>query len=128
MERRYTLSKAERLSWKRYIDLLFTKGDSFVAYPLRVVYLPIEEDMGVPASILISVSKKKLKHAVKRNRIKRLIREAYRTQKLELTDHLQAADKRLLVGFLYLEKELASLDDMEKAMAKAIRLLKEKNP
>ena len=36
--KRYTLSKEERLSWKRYIDLLFEKGQSFVAFPLRVVY------------------------------------------------------------------------------------------
>ena len=41
--KRYTLSKEERLSWKRYIDLLFEKGQSFVAFPLRVVYLPMEE-------------------------------------------------------------------------------------
>lgn len=39
--KRYTLSKEERLSWKRYIDLLFEKGQSFVAFPLRVVYLPM---------------------------------------------------------------------------------------
>ena len=43
--KRYTLSKEERLSWKRYIDLLFEKGQSFVAFPLRVVYLPMEEEM-----------------------------------------------------------------------------------
>ena len=40
--KRYTLSKEERLSWKRYIDLLFEKGQSFVAFPLRVVYLPMD--------------------------------------------------------------------------------------
>ena len=50
--KRYTLSKEERLSWKRYIDLLFEKGQSFVAFPLRVVYLPLEEEMSAPVSIL----------------------------------------------------------------------------
>ena len=44
VNRRYTLSKEERLSWKRYIDLLFAKGQSFVAFPLRVVYLAVEEE------------------------------------------------------------------------------------
>ena len=48
VNRRYTLSKEERLSWKRYIDLLFAKGQSFVAFPLRVVYLAVEE--GLPLS------------------------------------------------------------------------------
>ena len=58
--KRYTLSKEERLSWKRYIDLLFAKGQSFVAFPLRVVYLSVEkEETLAPVSILISVPKKK---------------------------------------------------------------------
>ena len=59
-DRRYTLSKAERLSRKRDIDLLFAEGQSFIAYPLRVVYTVIEEQRSVPASILISVSKKEV--------------------------------------------------------------------
>jgi ribonuclease P protein component len=65
VNRRYTLSKEERLSWKRYIDQLFAKGQSFVAFPLRVVYLPVKEDSLAPVSILISVPKKKFKRAVK---------------------------------------------------------------
>ena len=55
VNRRYTLSKEERLSWKRYIDLLFAKGQSFVAFPLRVVYLAVEEETLAPVSILVSV-------------------------------------------------------------------------
>ena len=74
-ERGYTLSKAERLSWKRYIDLLFLRGQSFVAYPLRVVYLPVEETLSVPVSFLVSVPKKKFKRAVKLNLVKRQVRE-----------------------------------------------------
>lgn len=58
VNRRYTLSKEERLSWKRYIDLLFAKGQSFVAFPLRVVYLAVEEETLAPVSILVSVPKK----------------------------------------------------------------------
>ena len=68
--KRYTLSKEERLSWKRYIDLLFEKGQSFVAFPLRVVYLPMEEEMPARASFLVSVPKKKFKRAVKRNYVR----------------------------------------------------------
>ena len=81
VNKRYSLSKEERLSWKRYIDQLFAEGQSFVAFPLRVVYLPLEEQMQAPVSILISVSKKKFKRAVKRNLIKRQVREAYRVRK-----------------------------------------------
>ena len=125
-ERGYTLSKAERLSWKRYIDLLFLQGQSFIAYPLRVVYLPVEKRLSVPVSILISVPKKKFKRAVKRNLIKRKIRESFRLHKQELTDNLTAADKQLLVAFIYLDNQIASFAEMEKAMNKAFRILREK--
>ena len=124
--RRYTLSKEERLSWKRYIDLLFAKGQSFVAFPLRVIYLPLEEEMPARASFLVSVPKKKFKRAVKRNLIKRQVREAYRVRKYELLDLLEAKGKRMLIAFLYIDKEIHPFTTMEKAMNKAINLLKEK--
>lgn len=73
---RYTLAKEERLSWKRYIDLLFAEGKSFIAFPLRVVYLTADAGPAVPVSMLVSVSKKKFKRAVKRNQVKRQVREA----------------------------------------------------
>jgi ribonuclease P protein component len=123
VNRRYTLSKEERLSWKRYIDLLFTKGQSFVAFPLRVVYLPVEEDSLAPVSILISVPKKKFKRAVKRNLIKRQIREVYRVRKYTLIDPLVEKNSRMLVAFLYLDKEIRSFAEMEKAMTKALTTL-----
>jgi len=42
-DKKFTLTKEERLSWKRYIDLLFEKGQSFVAFHLRVIYLFVED-------------------------------------------------------------------------------------
>ncbi|MDD2437086.1 MAG: ribonuclease P protein component [Massilibacteroides sp.] len=124
-EKRFCLTKEERLSWKRHIDLLFEKGQSFVAFPLRVIYLPIEQ-LFVPTSILTSVSKKKFKRAVKRNKIKRQIRETYRLQKEELQIHLEEKGKKLLIAFLYVDKEIHPHTTIEKAMKKSISLLKEK--
>ena len=126
-ERRHTLSKEERLSWKRHIDRLFTEGRSFVAFPLRVVYLLSDgEGMPMRASFLVSVPKKRFKRAVKRNRIKRQVREAYRMHKYDLWESLEAKDKRMLIAFLYVDNELHSSVTMEKAMTKAIRILREK--
>lgn len=123
---RFTLTKEERLSWKRYIDLLFEKGQSFVAFPLRVIYLAVEPGMPAPASMLVSVSKKKFKRAVKRNKVKRQVREAYRLQKPDLINLLEEKEKNLLVAFLYLDNEIHPHTKMEKAMRKTITLLKEK--
>ena len=53
---------------------------SFSIFPIRVVYMPVEQGEA-PVSILISVSKRRFKRAVKRNRVKRQIREAYRKNK-----------------------------------------------
>ena len=107
--KRYTLSKEERLSWKRYIDLLFEKGQSFVAFPLRVVYLPLEEEMSAPVSILISVPKKKFKRAVKRNLIKRQVREAYRVRKYDLIDPLtEKISVCLLLSFIWTKRYILS--------------------
>lgn len=126
MTARYTLSKEERLSWKRYIDLLFAKGQSFVAFPLRVVYLTMEEVLHTRTSFLVSVPKRKFKHAVERNRIKRQVREAYRIRKSDLLMPLEARDKYLLIAFLYIDKEIHPYATIEKAMAKAIKHLQDK--
>jgi ribonuclease P protein component len=124
--KKYSLPKEERLSWKRHIDLLFLKGQSFVAFPLRVVYLQVENPMPAPVAIMISVPKKKIRKAVGRNRIKRQVREAYRVRKHELIDARTEKDKSLLLAFLYLDKEIQPAAEMEKAMSKAIRILRSK--
>lgn len=125
-ERKFTLSKEERISWKRHIDLLFAKGQSFIAFPFRVIYLSSEEEMPAPVSIMVSVPKKKFKRAVKRNLIKRQAKEAYRLQKYDLLDPLAGKNKSLLIAFLYVDKEVNPKEIIEKGMRKAIRLLNEK--
>jgi ribonuclease P protein component len=77
-ERRFTLKKEERIRNVKQIEYLFSHGQSFVSYPLRVVFVEQEGVTPSQVSIFVSVPKKKLKSAVDRNRIKRLIREAYR--------------------------------------------------
>lgn len=124
--KKYTLKKEERLSWKRYIDLLFEKGQSFVAFPLRVIFLPLDEGLPARSTILISVPKKRFKRAVKRNKIKRLIRETYRTRKPELIESLTEKNKHLLIAFLFINNEIPTFQEMEKAMSKAIRILQER--
>ncbi len=123
---KHTLSKEERLSWKRYIDQLFQEGQSFIAFPLRVIFLSVDKDMPVRASMLVSVSKKKFKRAVKRNHIKRQVREAYRLRKETLLQPLEEKNKQLWIAFLYVDNEEHTFREMDKAMTKAIRLLNEK--
>ena len=92
----YTLCKAERLNSKILIGKMFEGGvsKSFSIFPIRVVYMPVEQGE-VPATILISVSKRRFKRAVKRNRVKRKIREVYRKNKQPLLDGLDRKSTRL---------------------------------
>ena len=80
MDSGFGLKKAERLCGKKAIDALFagTNSKSLSAYPIRIVFRPTEE-AGI--RILVSVSKKRFRHAVDRNRVKRQLREAYRLNK-----------------------------------------------
>lgn len=125
-ENRFTLSKDERLYAEKRIEALFAGGSSFIAYPLRVVYIARENDSesDLPtASILISVSKKRFKRAVKRNRVKRLIREAYRLNKKGMTDFVSQTGKSYDIAFLYLKGELPTYAEIEKAILKTINTL-----
>lgn len=128
----YTLPRIERLHYKKDIDELFATGKGFVAYPLRVVYttLPLEEgEASVPAEMLVSVSKRYFKRANKRNRIKRLVREAYRLNKHGLWHSAEEAGCRLRLAFMFVGKELPEYADIEHAVLKAFkRIHKTINP
>lgn len=103
---RNSLCKSERLDRKKIIEKIFAGGSrSFSVFPLRVVYLPVEE-LDADAAILVSVSKRRFKRAVKRNRVKRQIREAYRLNKHGLLDTLAEKKCRLAIAFIYLSDQL----------------------
>ncbi len=123
-----TFNKEEKLCRTKSIDRLFSSGESFIAYPLRVVFYieEVTDNENQGGSVLISVSKKKFKRAVKRNRVKRLFRESYRLNKQELQTVLKEKNKRIDIAFLYLKNELPTYTEMEKAVLKSISILIEK--
>jgi ribonuclease P protein component len=120
-----TLKKNERLSSTKLIDKLFSKGKSFVVYPFRIVWLSIPEDIeeSPKVSILTSVSKKKFKTAVKRNKVKRLMRESYRLNKHPLHSHLNDKNKKIAVAFIYLDTEIKEYSFFEKKIKEALDVL-----
>ena len=126
MDNRHTFNKTERISLQREIDQLFKQGEVFISYPLRIVYSEQKPFSGATVSVLISVPKKKFKHAVKRNRMKRLIREAYRLNKAALIEHYKGKESGLLIAFLFIGNEICHWDTIEESMQKAMRTLVEK--
>ena len=98
---------------------------SFSVFPLRAVYMSVEQQE-VPVSILISVPKKRFKRAVKRNRVKRQIREAYRKNKSILLECLQGREQHLAIAFIYLSDELTATAELEEKMKIALSRISEK--
>lgn len=111
----YTLSKTERLCSKILIEELLASELSFIKYPFRVVYKISSIPGTYPARIAISVGKKKFKRAVKRNRVKRLAREAFRLNKAILYNEIQEG-KTIDILLIYLDNTIPTFAKTEKAV------------
>lgn len=119
-----TLRKPERLHFDKVIGRMFQDASgSFTVFPLRVVYLK-DRSLGVPSSILVSVSKRRFKHAVDRNRIKRQIRESFRLEKDDLNTFLEAHGERLAIAFVYLSSEHTDTEQIHRSVRSSIKRLK----
>lgn len=121
------LSKRERIVSQKLTDRLFSGGQSqtLAAFPLRAVYMQTDRQAGAaPVQIMVSVPKRKLHHAVDRNRVKRQVREAYRRQKTLLTDRV-SENQQVAVAFLWLSDRLytsAEIDSRMKSLLERINL------
>lgn len=123
----YALPKKERLNSRILIEKLFSGGSrSLPAFPLRIVYMQVEGENLPVASIMVSVPKKRFKRAVKRNRVKRQIREAYRMHKDILLDSLEAAGRKVAVAFIWLDNELHDSSEVEAKVKKLLQLVAER--
>ena len=119
----FTLHKEERLSSQKTIEELFTSGESFLAYPLKVVFLKTESPQPFPVQAAFTASKRNFKRAVKRNLLKRRMREAYRLYKPDLYCELAAKSLQIAIMFVYIGKDMIEFVPIEKAMISAFRKL-----
>jgi ribonuclease P protein component len=118
----HSFSRLERLKSRTTIGKLFTEGHSFMAYPVRVVWLELPANTPAPAQLAVSVPKRVFKTAVARNRIKRLIREAYRLQKTAFYDKLAAENRQpVALMLVYVAKETLTFREVQAGVSKMIR-------
>lgn len=111
---RQTLSKAERLYHRKLFEELLNSKNSFVKYPLRVVYKESSLPGEFPVRMAVSVGKKRFKRANKRNRVKRLVREAYRQYKPEI--YSKICDRHIDILFIFLDTKLPEFDTVKKSV------------
>lgn len=112
-------------------------------FPLRAVYMPMDDgeqttdDPSVvcdsrfsrecpPLQVLISVPKRRLHHAIDRNRVKRQVREAYRRHKQTLWERLEQQNRRLAIAFIYIGDAPSSSSQITRSVCKILHRIEEK--
>ena len=123
MPAQYTLGKKERLKRRKIIEQLFREGKGINVPPLRAIYKLYTNTLDDALQAGFSASSRQFKKAVDRNRIKRLLREAYRLQKNTLQQKLRDEQKQLAVFFIYTGKEMPSFAIIQEQMAAILNKL-----
>lgn len=119
--------KQERLKSRKQIDALFADGKSSTAFPVRVKYRFVPRAEGaLPVLAGVSASRRAFKHAVNRNRLKRLLREAYRLQKAELVQTVSGTSLQAQLFFLYTDKSIAPFKVIYAAVGACLKQLQQK--
>ena len=121
MERGYTFTKQERLCGAKLIDRLFSEGNRQIAvFPVRLVWLLTDDSSFEGVRILISAPKRNFHHAVDRNRIKRQIREFYRTSSVQLKEVVSASHQGLALAFLFNDNKLWETEKLQSKLQLAM--------
>lgn len=102
--------KQQKLKSRKDIQSLFKEGSSITQYPIKLLWLPCQQKQTKAGFV---VAKKNFKSAVTRNKIKRLMREAYRLEQKELG--LQEK-KGCTLLFIYIGKDVADYKTINKAL------------
>ena len=121
---RFTFRKHERLCSQIAIGKLIREGKAINHFPFRLIYIEAPERKELPASrvqLAISVPKRSFKRAVKRNLLKRRIREAYRINKSSLYELLETKNINVNLLLVYVSAEISSYNEIERKLASLLQ-------
>lgn len=129
IHQRNSLQPEERMKLRKQIEMLFQQGEAFSFYPLRIVFRftqqPASTKAYAPARIGFSIPKKRFRRAHDRNRIRRLLKEAWRLQKLPLYEVI--SDQHQLHCFMvYTSSEMLTFDQALRAVSGILKKLQQK--
>lgn len=119
-----TFRKYEILRGKRVVSSLFENGKTISRYPLKLVWVPCDEQSHLtPARVLISVPRKTFRKAHDRSLLKRRIREAYRHLKIFFYEELEKHTLCLNIGLIYTGKEIATYHEISQQIEKLLTMV-----
>ncbi|AEM70346.1 Ribonuclease P protein component [Allomuricauda ruestringensis DSM 13258] len=113
----FSFPKKEKLTNKKMFEALFTEGKNLREFPLKLIYLNTNFKDEVPVKVAVVAPKRQFKSAVDRNRIKRLLREAYRRNKPLIFNNIEG---NFAFIFLYLGKKTPRFNEVDAAMKKLL--------
>ena len=117
----FTFKKEERLCSRQLIDQLYEEGHRLMAFPYSVQWL-IVPDLS-PCQVMIVAPKRKFRHAVDRNRVRRLTRECYRLRKHTLYQFLKEHGIGIVFSMVYIHNEIMPYEQLSHKMDKLLAAL-----
>ncbi len=113
---RNTFHKSERLCSRKIISGLIDKGNSFYTGTFKVLWSECALNSGFPVQVAFSVTKNTFRLAVKRNLIKRRIREAYRKHKQPLYEFLERENIQIALLIIFRRNEVPDYSEIERSV------------
>lgn len=120
----FSFSKKERLKNKIEIESLFSEGIRFFEYPFNVIW-KLDSNSDSTLKMAVSVPKKKIPNATDRNKIKRLVREAFRKNKTIIQQPLEAKNVKLHLMLVYSQSNIMSMSEIEDKISVTLQRLAE---
>lgn len=113
--KKFSLPKSKRLKGRQRIEQMFQCGSSIFSHPIALMYQYENLEPGQEwIAIGVGVSKKNIKLAVDRNKIKRMMREIIRLNQDILVQKAQASDRKLNIMLVYVGKLIPEWDYLER--------------
>ena len=123
---KHTYGKDQKLKSVLVFERVFTEGEKIKAFPILARHTTSSFDANVPFQVATTVSKRIFRKAVSRNRIKRLLREAWRLEKHRLETDWTKGDPQGALVLIYVGSEIPTFENCADTIRKIVDVLLEK--